>query len=648
MGAFLTDYHHIVSLINGLAFFVLGLSAALQSGGVSARKLTPSLRMLSGYGFMAALANWLRMFMLTQMSSASPRDTLWLQTARLLCMVLASACLLRFATQLVAHRSPRYRWLLWGLPVLCGLYILIVLLLFTIPHTSRGDWVSTADVWARYLLLLPSLALTALGMWGEHRDAAHKGLSRIAGDSLGVALAFGFKAIASGLIAVPVFGTLPSLPMAAIFAVSTSRILATTISALFLARFLYALDVERDRQLDIAHEQRFEAQQQARSEVERWARQMESVVDSIASITSRASTLEDILSVSLNQVLELTPFEAGNFLLAQAEEGALQLVMQSGLSADAHKCSMCLQSGPIALEEARTSGETVVVWNLFEDPDRTCDPCKEAGFRCLVSVPVTCRGELLGVMNLLSKDDIVSQSQGPGMLSVIGRQIGMAIENTRLREQAQNTATLEERERLGRELHDGLAQVLGYLHLKNHRAAGLLSSGEIAAVEAELGEMHEATQEALKEVRRSIFGLRTTLTPDIGILSALTRYIQRFSQQSGINTQLVVGSDVTMELGPAAEIQLLRIVQEALTNTEKHAQANRAWVRLEIDDEAAVISIEDDGRGFDLEGIDRDGHYGVHTMRERAECVEGHFEILTGMGQGTRVVVRLPFARQRG
>jgi signal transduction histidine kinase len=261
-------------------------------------------------------------------------------------------------------------------------------------------------------------------------------------------------------------------------------------------------------------------------------------------------------------------------------------------------------------------------------------------------VPLKSKDRVLGVITMASKGRRPFSPQEVTILTAIGQQIGVAIENARLYEQVQSMAALEERGRIGRELHDGLAQVLGYLHLQSRAAEGLLSSGQIAQAQAELQEMQEVAQEAYGDVRESILGLRTAITPGAGLIPTLTEYLDKFSQQSGINARLVIGDDAEMKFTPAAEIQLLRIVQEALANVRKHSQASRAWVRFEADEAGAVITIEDDGQGFDPSRIwqDRQGHFGLQTMRERVESVGGELRFDSQPGQGTRVVIRVPLA----
>ena len=645
---FLSDYSHFISLINGLAFFVLGLSVALESEGAGRPKLAGPHFALSGYGFLAALFHWQRMFMLTRVEPTPSASPMAAQVAGLLCLVLAALFLLRFATQLIAGDDGRLQWVRWGPVYACGAYVVAVGSLLVRADVLSGAWVQRADVLARYLLLLPGLALTALGLWRESGHSRKAGLLRITRDRVGASLGFGAKAIASGVVAFPVFGYPQALAPAGVLAISASRTLTTIVIAYCVVRMLRGLEAERNRQYAVAVQERFAAQQEAlavqhqmQSEVERWARQLEDVIDGISAAMSTATGLGEVLDVSLSQVLELTGFSAGDVRLTQAEHAGSQISRQSGLSSEAQECGMCLWMEAKASQDGPGQRESVVVRNLLDEPDLACSPCLEAGLNWLVSVPITCQGETLGMMNLLGKDRNEPQAHELRVLSAIGQQIGVAIENARLREQAQSVAALEERERLGRDLHDGVAQVLGYLHLQSHKAADLVSAGEVGAAQEELGEMHAAARDALTDVRSSILTLRTTIAPDGGVIPALAEYVRRYNRQSGIKTELVVGDD-SVEFSPLVEIQLLCIVQEALTNARKHARATEAYIKLETAGDHAVISIEDNGQGLDMKSVSSDGHYGLHTMRERAQGVGGDLQILSQIGHGTKVVVRLP------
>jgi signal transduction histidine kinase len=189
-------------------------------------------------------------------------------------------------------------------------------------------------------------------------------------------------------------------------------------------------------------------------------------------------------------------------------------------------------------------------------------------------------------------------------------------------------------------MHDGLAQALGLLHLKLQGALG--RTADAAAVAEALREMARIADDAYEDVRRSIFELRTFVSRGLGLVPTLTEYLHEFSAQNGIAVELGVAEGTFDPLPAACEVQAVRIIQEALANVRKHARAHRAHVRLQREGTWVRVSVEDDGMGWDLRtGSDR-LHFGLQTMRERAEAVGGRLEIDSAPGRGTRVVATLP------
>jgi PAS domain S-box-containing protein len=214
-----------------------------------------------------------------------------------------------------------------------------------------------------------------------------------------------------------------------------------------------------------------------------------------------------------------------------------------------------------------------------------------------------------------------------------------------LSEQQRALATLQERERLGRELHDSLGQVLGYLKLKLHLAREALAEEEKTSVDRHLAQLEAVVQEAHTDVRDYLLGLDPKGAAETGFLSSLRDYLSRFGKTYQIETDLQVSPEISdRALDPTAQVQLRRIIQEALTNTRKHAGARRACVSLQASDGRARIIVEDDGGGFDkwqaVEGTGQ--HYGLGFMRERAAEVGGSVEIDSAPDRGTRVVVEMP------
>jgi nitrate/nitrite-specific signal transduction histidine kinase len=193
-------------------------------------------------------------------------------------------------------------------------------------------------------------------------------------------------------------------------------------------------------------------------------------------------------------------------------------------------------------------------------------------------------------------------------------------------------------------MHDGLAQVLGYMNLQVQTLGTLLQQGKSEQLQNELDKMRQAVKTAHADVRENILSLRTTLAQEKGLAAAVQEYLAEFEIQTGIETQFAYQMDGDLNLTSVAEVQLVCILQEALTNVRKHAHASQVSVSItkesQIDLEEILMSIKDNGVGFTLAVSKRS--FGVQTMRERAESVSGMLKISSQPGHGTRVECSLP------
>ncbi len=218
-------------------------------------------------------------------------------------------------------------------------------------------------------------------------------------------------------------------------------------------------------------------------------------------------------------------------------------------------------------------------------------------------------------------------------------------------EQQRTLATLQERERLARELHDSLGQTLAAAHLQASSARLLLARGETDQTDEYLERIADMAIDAEADVREYLLGARTVLSADLPFFPALRQYIQRLSQQYDLQVKLAAPPQLEAQgLDPAVEVQALRIIQEALSNVRKHARAHGASVSFSVAGSLLQIAIVDDGQGFDpaaLAGQLGNG-YGVQSMRERAEAVGGRLEVRSQPGQGTRVEVQVPMGERWG
>ena len=219
------------------------------------------------------------------------------------------------------------------------------------------------------------------------------------------------------------------------------------------------------------------------------------------------------------------------------------------------------------------------------------------------------------------------------------------VEVQRIREQ-QMLAVIGERERLARELHDDLGQVFAFVSAQGQTARLLLARGQVDAADAHMARLVEVAHEADSDIRESIVSLRARLAQQ-GISSALSAYLDSYQQRHGIHIEMNGSPDLAAcTMDPLVEVQLLRIIQEALTNVRKHAGAHCVSIDVSLQNGQARVSLQDDGCGFDASRARSDsaGRLGLRIMQERAEEVGGNLELCSLPGQGTKVTVTVPLA----
>lgn len=207
----------------------------------------------------------------------------------------------------------------------------------------------------------------------------------------------------------------------------------------------------------------------------------------------------------------------------------------------------------------------------------------------------------------------------------------------------QGLATVTERDRLAREVHDGLAQALALIRMRLHGLEEAVARRDTDRGRAIIGELRDVVGRTSQEVRQAIFDLRVMVSRDLGLVPTLTEYLHEFSVDSGIRVDLNADGDA-FEFAPDVEVQLIRILQEALTNVRRHARATNVSVRLEHLGDAARLIVTDNGCGFDpaLPVGDEQPRFGLVTMRERAEATGGKFRVESRPGNGTTIESTLP------
>ncbi len=368
----------------------------------------------------------------------------------------------------------------------------------------------------------------------------------------------------------------------------------------------------------------------------------------IALTISRSEDLETILKKGLEQVIQAAEMDGGAIHLLQLN-GVPYLVINKDLPSLVTSCMA---------DQGRNSGFLIEIVQEkipffytslvegtcpFQTAGAPC-PAADAGYGALITVPLRSRNRTLGTLTLLSRQVNELSDELIQFITCMGNQLGAAVASARYHEQVEQLATVEERSRIGRELHDSLAQTLGYLNLQTRAVSDLLQADQTAKAIGELDEARRVIKDAYEEVRHAIFDLRYTthLNGDFG--TALREYLYEYALQSNISVELLPENSAAWRFPAEVEIQLLRIIQEALTNIRRHAQAGKARISLIPGDGVSVIRIEDDGRGippYHARPKDRP-HFGLQIMRERAESIGGQLAISQSEWGGAVVEISLP------
>jgi signal transduction histidine kinase len=362
-------------------------------------------------------------------------------------------------------------------------------------------------------------------------------------------------------------------------------------------------------------------------------------------------TIETVLVRIVNLARELTGARYGALGVTD-ESGQIVRFLTDGLTEEERARLGQPPTGRGLLGRIFADDRPIRVDEIARDPRSMGFPPGHPPMRTYLGVPIALHGRTYGNLYLTDKQGpagpVPFADEDESTVTLFAAQAAVAMENARLHGQVQALAAAGERERIARELHDSLAQALGYVRLQAATAREALARDQVAMADAALAQIGDVAGDAYADVREAILGLRSAGSGgDRSLVDALGGYLERYREQTGVGVDLEVGPDVAgIGLAPAVEVQLVRIVQEALANVRKHARTAHAQLRLDVVTGAGGprlrALVADTGRGFDLDASRRDAHYGLAIMRERAEGVGGRLTVTSSPGQGTEVRVDMP------
>lgn len=356
--------------------------------------------------------------------------------------------------------------------------------------------------------------------------------------------------------------------------------------------------------------------------------------------------LQPVLGLILDQLKVAVGYDSAALLLQDDDIGAAVVVEYRGPlpreSVVGYRATPGSPAGAFH-ETVRRRSEPVILESISRAEWRFADaalPDEPYDQRAVLGVPLIVKASVIGMLTLLrsSKDSFTARQAELAM--IFAQQVAVAIENARLYEDTRDKATLEERQRLARELHDSVSQQLYGIALNASTAEELFDSKPERA-RGLIGDVLRLAEAGLVEMRALIFELRPESLELEGLVGALEKQAAALQARHGLEVRLDLGGEPN--LPPRTKEVLYRVAQEALHNAAKHARAHVLDLTLDVSNGEVRLVVADDGRGFDAQQ-EFPGHLGLRSMRERAAAVGGTVEIESSPGAGARVSALVPLA----
>ncbi len=298
----------------------------------------------------------------------------------------------------------------------------------------------------------------------------------------------------------------------------------------------------------------------------------------------------------------------------------------------------CLEAGLCACGQPQATARTRVI-PIIADDDRLLGNCVKAGYSALVSIPIRLQNRILGEIDLFYRHEATLREEDRALYDALAGHLANAIENLRTDALVREAAVSEERTMLARELHDSIAQSLAFLKIQISLLRSAVARGDVQAQQPIIDELDAGVRESTNDVRELLVHFRTRTNSD-DIEQALRTTLKKFEHQSGLRTHLELhGHGVS--LPSDVQLQVLHVVQEALSNVRKHAGASE--VTLKVDKAPRWrFEVRDNGQGFaPRAAAASDTHVGLHIMRERAERIGAQVHVASSPGAGTAVLLEL-------
>lgn len=358
----------------------------------------------------------------------------------------------------------------------------------------------------------------------------------------------------------------------------------------------------------------------------------------VSNFLLEAQTLEDLAQGFAQKVRRISKADAVAVRWSDEVSQRYLLLASDELPQEIVSQERCIEAGLCACGQPQESARTRVIPIFSVDDDRH-GLCARLGYGALISVPIRLQHRVLGEVDLFYRMPVTLSTEDRDLYDALTVHLANAVENLRAAALLREAAVSEERTMLARELHDSIAQSLAFLRIQVRLLRQALSAGQTERVEKTLEEIDLGVNESTNDVRELLVHFRTRTNID-DIEDALKTTLQKFEHQSGVKTQLEMhGHGVA--LPSDVQLQVLHVVQEALSNARKHAQADRVQLIVQRGPQW-VFTVRDNGKGFDVDARPQEEtRVGLHIMQERAERIGARVNIESQIGVGTEVRIAL-------
>jgi two-component system nitrate/nitrite sensor histidine kinase NarX len=359
----------------------------------------------------------------------------------------------------------------------------------------------------------------------------------------------------------------------------------------------------------------------------------------IAAFLSGPHAIEELCRGFLHRIMQRMHADGGTVRILDNEKGNVHITVHEGISEKMIEEEHCIKKDDCLCGAATSKGIILVRdFRLLDQQKRY--RCQEEGYVSLAVFQIQTRDQVIGSFSLHFSQERVVTGEERRLLEILGKNLGSSIENQRLIAKEKEFAVSQERNLLAQGLHDSIAQGLNFLNLQVQMLEDSLKRDDIEEIHDITPLLRAGIQESYEDVRELLLNFRTRLQ-DSNLESEMRNVVSKFQRQTGVHATIEIVGDGA-QLAPEQQLQVLFILQEALSNVRKHAQASEVNVKVD-NNRDFVMTVHDDGAGFDMTTVAQkgDGHVGLRIMHERAERLAALFSITSSNEQGTTIALHL-------